>query len=48
MTKLIYVDDDLPGISRKGAGKGWAYYDPEGRLITDRAEKRRRTTVATP
>ena len=29
MTKLIYVDDDLPGISRKGAGKGWAYYDPD-------------------
>ena len=26
-SKLIYVDDDLPGISRKGAGKGWAYYD---------------------
>ena len=48
MTKLIYVDDDLPGISRKGAGKGWAYYDPEGRLITDRAEKRRLNAVALP
>ena len=37
MTKLIYVDDQLPGITRKGAGKGWAYYDPTGKLITDRA-----------
>ncbi len=35
MTKLIYVDDDLPGITRKGAGRGWAYYDPEGALIAD-------------
>ncbi|MDP4574984.1 DNA topoisomerase IB [Qipengyuania sp. G39] len=48
MTKLIYVDDDLPGITRKGAGKGWAYYDPKGRLITDRAEKRRLNAIALP
>ena len=46
--KLIYVDDDLPGISRKGAGRGWAYYDPEGKLITDRAEKRRLNAIALP
>ncbi len=48
MTKLIYVDDDLPGITRKGAGKGWAYYDPKGRLITDRVEKRRLNAIALP
>ena len=48
MTKLIYVDDDLPGITRKGAGKGWAYYDPEGALIKDRAEKRRLNAIALP
>ena len=48
MTKLIYVDDDLPGITRKGAGKGWAYYDPEGRLITDTAEKHRLNAIALP
>lgn len=48
MTKLIYVDDDLPGISRKGAGKGWAYYDPQGQLISDRAEKRRLNAIALP
>ncbi|QYJ08399.1 DNA topoisomerase IB [Qipengyuania flava] len=48
MTKLIYVDDSLPGITRKGAGKGWAYYDPKGELITDTAEKRRLNAVALP
>lgn len=48
MTKLIYIDDSLPGITRKGAGKGWAYYDPQGALITDRAEKQRLSAVALP
>lgn len=48
MTKLIYVDDDLPGITRKGAGKGWAYYDPKGELITDADEKRRLNAIALP
>jgi len=48
MTKLIYVDDDLPGITRRGAGKGWAYYDAEGRLITDPQEKQRLNAIALP
>ncbi|MGI8942719.1 MAG: DNA topoisomerase IB, partial [Qipengyuania sp.] len=47
-SQLIYVDDDLPGITRKGAGSGWAYYDPDGKLITDPAEKRRLNAVALP
>ncbi len=46
--QLIYVDDNLPGITRKGAGKGWAYYDPKGVLIKDRVEKRRLNSVALP
>lgn len=46
--KLIYVDDNLPGITRKRAGKGWAYYGPAGQLITDRAEKKRLNAVALP
>lgn len=46
--QLIYVDDGLPGITRKGAGKGWAYYDPKGALIRDRAEKRRLNAIALP
>ncbi len=45
---LIYVDDTLPGITRKGAGKGWAYYDPKGHLIGDRAEKKRLNAIALP
>ena len=48
MTKLIYVDDDMPGITRKGAGRGFAYYDPKGRLITDQAEKDRLNAIALP
>lgn len=48
MTKLIYVDDQLPGITRRGAGKGWVYYDPKGSLITDQAEKRRLNAIALP
>jgi DNA topoisomerase-1 len=48
MTKLIYVDDDLPGITRKRAGRGWAYYDPDGTLISDREEKRRLNAIALP
>ncbi|MGB7408704.1 MAG: DNA topoisomerase IB [Pontixanthobacter sp.] len=46
--KLIYVDDTLPGITRKGAGKGWAYYDPKGDLITESAEKERLNAIALP
>ena len=46
--RLIYVDDDLPGISRKRSGKGWSYYDPQGQLITDRAERKRLNAIALP
>ncbi len=48
MTKLIYIDDDMPGITRKGAGRGFAYYDPKGALIADRAEKTRLNAIALP
>lgn len=48
MTKLIYIDDDLPGITRRRAGKGWAYYDPDGELITDGEERKRLNAVALP
>ena len=36
--KLVYVDDDLPGITRRRSGRGWAYCDPQGARITDRDE----------
>ncbi|MBV7266670.1 DNA topoisomerase IB [Erythrobacter ani] len=48
MEKLIYVDDSLPGITRKGAGTGFAYYDPEGKLIRDPQERARLNAVALP
>ncbi len=46
--QLIYVDDSLPGISRKKAGKGWAYYDAKGALIGDAKEKERLNSVGLP
>jgi len=47
-SKLIYVDDDLPGISRRRCGRGWAYYDAKGERITQRAEIERLNAVALP
>jgi len=48
MEKLIYVDDSLPGITRKGAGRGFAYYSPEGELIRCRMERQRLNAIALP
>jgi DNA topoisomerase-1 len=48
MEKLVYVDDSLPGITRRRAGKGWAYFDPAGALIRDRGEKKRLNAIALP
>ncbi|MFO6448630.1 DNA topoisomerase IB [Erythrobacter sp. NE805] len=48
MEKLVYVDDSLPGITRRRAGKGWAYFDPAGALITDAKEKQRLNAIALP
>lgn len=45
---LEYVDDQGPGITRKKSGHGWAYFDPEGKRITDRAEIDRLNAVALP
>ncbi|MDZ4308121.1 DNA topoisomerase IB [Allopontixanthobacter sp.] len=45
---LIFVDDSLPGISRKRSGKGWSYYDAEGQLIRDQAERKRLNAIALP
>ena len=48
MPILCYVDDGLPGISRKKAGHGWGYYDPNGKRITARAEIDRLNAIALP
>lgn len=48
MTKLTYVEDSLPGITRKRSGKGWAYFDADGRRITDAEERMRLNAIALP
>jgi len=48
MAKLVHVDDTLPGITRRRAGKGWAYRDPSGKLIRDPAERARLNAIALP
>ena len=46
---LIFVDDSLPGITRKRSGKrGWAYFDVEDRRVTDREEIDRLNRVGLP
>jgi DNA topoisomerase-1 len=45
---LEYVDDQGPGITRRKAGHGWAYFDPEGKRITDRDEIDRLNRIALP
>jgi len=47
-SKLIYIDDEMPGISRRKTGRGWAYYDAHGELITDPDERDRLNAVALP
>jgi DNA topoisomerase-1 len=46
--KLTYVDDDLPGITRRKAGHGWAYRDAHGDRITDRDEIDRLNAIGMP
>jgi DNA topoisomerase I len=45
---LRYVTDALPGIRRRRAGTGWAYYRPDGARITDPNERRRLNALAIP
>ena len=47
-SKLKHVDDGLPGITRKKSGRGWAYFDADGKRITDRDEIDRLNAIALP
>jgi len=38
----------LPGITRKKAGRAWAYFDPDGKRITQRGEIDRLNKIALP
>ncbi|MGB1030855.1 MAG: DNA topoisomerase IB, partial [Pseudoalteromonas marina] len=46
--KLIYVDDNLPGITRKLKNKQWQYFDPIGKVIKDEAVIERLNGLAFP
>lgn len=45
---LVYVNDDMPGIARVRAGKGFSYRDAKGRTIRDKAERKRLQALAIP
>src|SRR5690606_7849128 len=42
------VEDGPPGITRRRAGRGWAYFDADGERITDRDEIDRLNAVGLP
>jgi DNA topoisomerase-1 len=45
---LLYVDDRRPGITRRPEGDGFAYFDPQGKRIRDRAEIARIQSLVIP
>ena len=48
MSRLSYADQDKPGITRRKAGHGWAYFNPDGTRIKDRDEIDRLNAIALP
>lgn len=45
---LRYVSDTMPGYTRKRSGKGWSYYDPDGRLVKDKTLMQRFNKLVIP
>ncbi len=45
---LKYISDKTPGISRKKAGKGYAYYDENAQKITDKSIIKRCNSMVLP
>lgn len=45
---LVYVNDDDPGWSRRGAGKGFVYRDENGHRIADKSVRDRLNALAIP
>lgn len=45
---LRYVSDDSPGITRKRAGSGFAYYNTDGALISNSVELKRIRSLSIP
>jgi len=48
LPKLLHMLDDSPGITRRRAGRGFAYFTADGTLITDREELRRIKSLGIP
>lgn len=45
---LEYVSDEIPGLTRQKAGKGWRYMDSKGRTIEDEAVLDRLKALTVP
>lgn len=45
---LRYVTDARPGLTRRRAGRGFSYRDPEGRPVTDEATLERIRSIVVP
>ena len=45
---LVYVSDEMPGITRKKSGKGWTFTGPNGKAIKDYWERRRIEKIGIP
>jgi DNA topoisomerase-1 len=48
MSRLTFLDDSTPGITRRRRGGAWAYFTPEGAPIRDEAEVARLNRIALP
>lgn len=48
LASLRYVNDDEAGLRRRRAGKGFAYFDEQGRRVTDKVELWRIERLAIP
>lgn len=46
--RLVYVSDETPGYRRRRCGKGFTYFDPQGRRVADPALKARFKQLAIP
>jgi DNA topoisomerase I len=46
--ELVYVSDQAPGISRRRAGHGWCYREPDGKIIRDATTLARIRSLAIP
>ncbi|RYE20513.1 MAG: DNA topoisomerase IB [Sphingobacteriales bacterium] len=45
---LRYVADNMPGYTRKKAGKGWSFYDADGKVVKDKELVTRFTKLVIP